>query len=418
MASITNVIFYALIFLSVYVQVFFFVTFLENRKKIFTRNKKIKLNFYPAVTIAVPCFNEEKTVYRTVRSLLNLNYPKNKVKIFLIDDGSIDGTWNIIKRFEKYPNIRIFHQENGGKYTALNLALKHIETDFFGGLDADSLADPESLVRLMSYFEKNPSIMAVTPSVNVHNPKNILQNAQRAEYQMGLYLKKMLGFLGAINVTPGPMTIFRKKVFADLGYYRPGHNTEDMEIAYRMQKNYYKIENCNDAYVYTNTPTTIKKLYKQRLRWIYGFINNTFDYKSVLFRKKYGNFSIFTLPMGLISIVSASYLFGRIIYSLGYFLYLKIMVLRIVGFHFNININNLVSNFDPFFINTQSFLFLIIFVYFFVIFSMIFGRKMAEGKWAFSFDMFYFFPVFSLIAPFWLLKAIYNTILSKKPAWR
>src|SRR3989344_1411563 len=165
MASITNVIFYALIFLSVYVQVFFFVTFLENRKKIFTRNKKIKLNFYPAVTIAVPCFNEEKTVYRTVRSLLNLNYPKNKVKIFLIDDGSIDGTWNIIKRFEKYPNIRIFHQENGGKYTALNLALKHIETDFFGGLDADSLADPESLVRLMSYFEKNPSIMAVTPSV-------------------------------------------------------------------------------------------------------------------------------------------------------------------------------------------------------------------------------------------------------------
>ena len=116
MASITNVIFYALIFLSVYVQVFFFVTFLENRKKIFTRNKKIKLNFYPAVTIAVPCFNEEKTVYRTVRSLLNLNYPKNKVKIFLIDDGSIDGTWNIIKRFEKYPNNRIFHQENGGKY--------------------------------------------------------------------------------------------------------------------------------------------------------------------------------------------------------------------------------------------------------------------------------------------------------------
>ena len=366
----------------------------------------------------MPCFNEEKTVYQTVRSLLNLNYPKDKIKIFLIDDGSVDNTWSVLKCFEKYPNIRIFHQENGGKYTALNLALKHTETDFFGGLDADSLAAPESLVRLMSYFEKDSAIMAVTPSVNVHSPKNILQNAQKAEYQMGLYLKKMLGFLGAINVTPGPMTIFRKKVFYDLRFYRPGHNTEDMEIAYRMQKNYYKIENCNDAYVYTNTPTTIKKLYKQRLRWIYGFINNTFDYKAVLFRKKYGNFSIFTLPMGLVSIISASYLFGRIVYSLGYFLYLKIMVLRIVGFHFNININSLVSNFDPFFINTQSFSFLIILVYFFIIFSMIFGRKMAEGKWAFSLDMFYFFPVFSLIAPFWLLKAIYNTILSKKPAWR
>jgi len=91
----------------------------------------------------------------------------------------------------------------------------------------------------------------------------MIQNAQKAEYNMGVYLKKMLCFLGAINVTPGPMTIFKKKVFNDLGVYRYGHNTEDMEIAYRMQKNHYKIEHCNDAYVYTDTPGTIRKLYRQ-----------------------------------------------------------------------------------------------------------------------------------------------------------
>lgn len=401
-------------FFTVYVQIFFLVTFFENKKKIIIRSGKIKLNNYPSVTIAVSCWNEEKTVYRTVRSLLDLNYPRDKVKIFLIDDGSTDGTWDIISKFRKYSNIKIFRKENGGKYTALNLALKHLQTDFFGGLDADSCAHPEALVRLMSYFESDPSIMAVAPSVVVYNPKNFVQNAQNAEYHMGIYTKKMLGFLGAINVTPGPLTIFRKKVFDDLGPYRHGHNTEDMEIAYRMQKNDYKIAHCNDAYVHTNTPSSIKKLYKQRLRWIYGFINNTIDYKDVLFRKKYGNFALFTLPTGIVSILTISFLFGKIIYNMGVFLYTKIIEFQTLGFHLSTKL----SNPDLFFINFQSSLFLVLFIYFLVIFSIIFGRRMAEGKWALSLDMIYFFFIFRLIAPIWLIKAMYNTILSRKPDWR
>ena len=178
--------------------------------------------------------------------------------------------------------------------------------------------------------------MAVVPSVTVHHPKNFIQNAQKTEYHMGVYLKKMLDFLGAIHVTPGPLTIFRRRVFDTLGPYRHGHSTEDMEIAYRMQKNCLKIEHCNDAYVYTNTPSTIQKLYKQRLRWIYGFINNTLDYKGVLFRRKYGNFSVFTLPMSVISILSVGYLFGKIVYNFGHFLYSKIIEFEAVGFDFNV----------------------------------------------------------------------------------
>ena len=414
MVSIFNIIFYVLIFLSVYVQVFFFVTFLENRKKIVVRNGKIKLDQYPAVTIAVPCFNEEKTVEKTIQSLLSLNYPKDKIKIFIVDDGSTDNTWNIVSKFSNYPNIKVFHKENGGKYTALNLALKHAETDFFGGLDADSFADPEALVRIMSYFEKDSGIMAVVPSVTVYDFKNAVQNAQTAEYHMGVYFKKMLCFLGAINVTPGPMTIFRKHVFDELGPYRHGHNTEDMEIAFRMQKNQYKIEHCIDAYIYTNTPRTIRKLYRQRLRWIYGFINNTLDYRNILFRKKYGNFSTFTLPMGLISILSVSYLFGRIIYNLCAFLYSKILVFKTVG----LNFANSNFNFDPFFFNLPFFIFLIVLIYCLVIFAMIFGRRMSEGKWGLSLGMIYFFPIFGIVAPFWLLSAVFNTCLRRKPAWR
>src|SRR3990167_699817 len=414
MVSFSSAVFYILTFLSVYVQVFFLITFLENRKKIIIRNEPVKLAKYPKVTIIVPCWDEEKTIYKTVRSLLNLNYPKDKIKIFLIDDGSTDGTWNAILKFSKYPNIKIFHKENGGKYTALNLGLKHVQTDFLGCLDADSVADSESLVRVMSYFEKDPNIMAVAPSIIAFRSKNIIQNAQKAEYDMSVYIKKMLGFLGAIHVTPGPLTIFRKKVFDDLGPYRHAHNTEDMEIAYRMQKNHYKIEQCNDAYIYTNTPGTITKLFKQRLRWIYGFINNTIDYRNIIFRKKYGNFSLFTVPSSIISIFAVSFLFGKMAYGLSSFLFSKVIEFETVGLGFVSK-----TNFpDLFFVDTQSPFFIIIVLYFLIVFSIILGKKMTEGKWSFSFNTFYFFLIFSVIGPFWLLKAVYNTILSRKPAWR
>jgi cellulose synthase/poly-beta-1,6-N-acetylglucosamine synthase-like glycosyltransferase len=414
MVSILTAILDIFFFLSVYAQVFFFVTFLQNRKKIVVRNEKIRLLRYPKVTITVPCWNEETTIYKTVRSLLNLDYPRDKVQIFLVDDGSTDGTWEVIKRFGKYPNVKVFHKENGGKYTALNLGLENSETDFFGGLDADSIADSQSLIRIMSYFEKDPDIMAVAPSVTVKDSKNFIQSAQRAEYDMGIYFKKMLGFMGAINVTPGPLTIFRTKVFDDLGPYRHGHNTEDMEIAYRMHKNHYRIAHCNDAYVYTKAPGTVKKLYRQRLRWIYGFINNTIDYRGVLFRKKYGNFALFTLPTGIVSILAVSYLFGQIVVDFGHFLYSKIIQFETVGF--SPHIKNF--SFDPFFLNTQSFFFLIILVYCLIFFSMVIGRKMADGKWALSPGMLYFFLVFRIVTPFWLFKAIYNSVLKRRPAWR
>lgn len=414
MLSISGAIFYVLIFLAVYIQVFFLVTFLENRKEIFVRDDEVKLSKYPAVTIVVPCWNEEKTVYKTIRSILSLNYPKGRIKVFLIDDGSTDGTWNVLKKFDKQSNITIFKKDNGGKHTALNLGLEQAGTDFLACLDADSFVDSEALVRIMSYFEKDSSIMAVTPSLVVNNPSTLVQNAQKVEYQISVFAKRMLAFLGAIHVTPGPFTVFKTEVFKKIGPYHYAHNTEDMEIAYRMQKNHLKIDYCSDAYVYTNTPPTVKKLYKQRLRWIYGFINNTIDYRDVLFRRKYGNFSMFTVPAGIVSLFTVSFLVGRLIYNFVDFVLYKITQYNTVGFDLSINAKLP----DLFFINTDPFIFVTLFIYFLVILSIVLGRRMIEGKWGLSWSTVYFFVVFSVVAPFWLMKAIYNTIISQKPAWR
>ncbi len=414
MTFVSGAIFYFFIFLTVYVQVFFLVTFFENRGKIVVRKGKTKLENYPEVTVIVPAWNEERTLGKTVESIFRLNYPENKVRIILIDDGSTDRTLEEMQKFSDNHRVKILTKENGGKYTALNLGLLHTETEFVGCLDSDSVADPDALPRLMSYFEKDPSVMAVAPSLVVPKPKTIIQSAQKMEYLMSVYSKKMLGLLGAIHVTPGPLTIFRTRVFDELGPYRSAHSTEDMEIAYRMQKHRYKIEHCNDAYVYTGIPRTVRKLFRQRLRWIYGFINNSIDYRDILFRKKYGNFSFFTIPAGIASIFAVCYLLVRIFYNLGEFVHSKFVEYQTVGFDLGASL----GNFDPFFLSTKSFIFLEVLIIGFVAFAMMMGHRMVEGKWKLSFKIVHFLVIFSLVAPFWLLKAIWQTVIAKSPAWR
>ncbi len=414
MESVYTYIFYVFSFISVYVQIFFLMTFLEKRKHIVHNPEYLDLAFYPTVTIAVPCYNEEGTIEKTVKSLMALDYPKDKIKLFLIDDGSRDNTWDIIKEFDDGSNIFAFKKENGGKHTALNFALDRSTSEFFGCLDSDSLVHPQALKRILKYFEIDPRTMAVAPSIIVYNPKNILQYAQNIEYDMSIYTKKMLGFMGGIHVTPGPFSIFRKKVFDDLGQYHKAHNTEDQEIALRMQEHGYKIDHCPDAYVYTNTPESVPKLYRQRLRWIYGFIKNLIDYRRLLFRKEYGTVALFTLPSGLVSIVGVIFLFVNITGNIIKFIYNKTIEIQTIGFS---NILKFNYKFDWFFLNTKAVLFLSIILYILVIVSVMIGRKMAEGKSRLSFSVFYFIIIYSVIAPFWMLRAIYNAIISKESSW-
>lgn len=412
MIGVGTAIFYTAVFLSVYVQVFFLVTFLEKRRHIVIRRDPIALPEYPGVTIIVPCWNEQGTVEKTVNSLLALEYPKDKLHITIVDDGSTDATWDVLQKYAGNPNIHLYKKENGGKHTAMNYALAHTTTPFTGCLDADSAVHPEALKRIMTYFA-DPEVMAVAPSIMVEKSKNPIQIAQRVEYDMAIYVKKMLAFMGGIHVTPGPFSIFRKKVFDDLGHYRKAHNTEDQEIALRMQSHGYKIEHCPDAYVYTVSPNTVRKLYKQRLRWIYGFLNNLIDYRHLLFRKKYGNVALFTLPSGLISIVTAMFGFGYLLYRFGTYLSGKIEQASVVGWHFSSR------PFEWFYVSTESTIFLSILLYGLVILAIMLGRRMSQDRKKLSLDFLYFIVIYSVVAPFWLAKAVYNTAIAKKmPSWR
>ncbi len=408
------IIFYSTSFLAIYVQVFFLVTFFEHKKKINIRTKKLILKNYPTVTIIVPCYNEEENICLTIDSLIGLDYPRGKLNILVVDDGSKDNTWSVLQKYAKHPLVKLSQKENGGKHTALNLGITNTESEFVGCLDSDSSVHPEALKRIMTFFD-NKEVMAVAPSILVREPKNMVQYAQRAEFDMSHYIKKMLAFLKGIHVTPGPFSIFRREVFDKIGLYHKAHNTEDQEIALRMHKNGLLIDHCPDAYVYAGSPNTIPKLYKQRVRWMYGFMKNALDYKEFFFRPKYGTIGMFTLPSGFISISGTLFLLAFFLFRLFNFLSDKFIQINAIGLSSTFGIAHF--KFDPFFINTQTILFISIILYSLVVISLVNGRRMIYGRKILSIDILIFIVLYMLLAPIWLMKSVWNVIWSKETNW-
>jgi peptidoglycan-N-acetylglucosamine deacetylase len=193
MADFNSLVLYASLFISLFFEVFLLITYLEVRSDIKSEEEMLKrdLSHFPSVTIVVPSFNEAETVGATISSLLALDYPKDKLHLILVDDGSTDETLKTLKTFEGNSQIKVFTKPNGGKHTAVNLALKHVETELVGCLDADSFVTAEALKRIVPYFN-NPTVMAVTPSIKVFEPKNILQYIQKTEYSWSIFLRRML----------------------------------------------------------------------------------------------------------------------------------------------------------------------------------------------------------------------------------
>lgn len=410
MHLLSQIITYIFLFIALYIEVLFLITYLEvdKKRKIFLPKD---LSRFPSVSVIVPVWNEESTVLKTIFSLLKLNYPKDKLSIFIVDDGSIDNTWRIIQRFAKNKQIKLLHKENGGKYTALNYALNQIDSELVGCLDADSFVHPEALVRIVARFE-DPEIMAVTPSIKVFEPKGWLGLIQKAEYIFGIFLRKVLLGLNAIYITPGPLSIFRRSVFERLGGYKHAYNTEDIEIALRMQSNKMKIDNVHNAYIYTIAPTNLKTLFKQRLRWVYGFLKNAVDYRKMFFNPNYGNLGLIVLPAAGFSVFSTLYFFIYRCYGWIESLIFKIREISTVGFYFK------GLNLDVFYLNTGVIFFISLIAISGVIFIIMASRKLAEEETKFGIDSVFYLLFYTLIAPFWMIRAVYNLVFAKATKWR
>jgi cellulose synthase/poly-beta-1,6-N-acetylglucosamine synthase-like glycosyltransferase len=420
---------YIFAFVSVYVQIFLFIVLIEEWDKIFIKKADKKITFFPKVVIAVPCWNEEKTVEKTILSLINLNYPKDKLDIYLINDGSTDNTKEVLENFNdksKFPNITVIHKENGGKHTAMNLVLEKLlaenTCEVFGCLDADSYVFPDTLQNMLINFEEDKEMMATTPMLIVRKPNNLLQAIQSVEYNYGLLLKRIFGVINGIHVTPGPFSLFKLDVFRKIGLYKKAHNTEDMEITFRMQKNHMKIGASIEAYVETSTPNTIYKLYKQRLRWAQGFLQNSIDYKEMLFRPSYGSVALITIPLGWFGIIMVLYIAFVTIKNFIIFLYNKFIIWKVAGFT-SFSISSFLS-FDfakylnDLFLQTNLLQLLLVPMFIAGLLFMLLGHSLSlSGSRKLRYIPYFIFT-WSFLIPFWLSRAMWNTIFNTANKWR
>lgn len=421
MVELQSIVLYCSLFISLFFEVFLLITYLEVRSEIKIEEERFArrlLNPHsedltPTVTIIVPCFNEEKTVEATVDSILNLDYPRDLLSVILVNDGSTDGTLKALSGFKLHPQVKILDKENGGKHTAVNLALERVNSDLVGCLDADSFVTPEALRKIVPHFN-DASVMAVTPSIKVHEPKNILQYIQKTEYSWSIFLRRMLSSMGALYVTPGPFSIFRTRVFRELGNYRYAHMTEDMEMAMRMQKNHYKIVNSHGAHVYTVTPSNLKDLVKQRTRWTYGFLNNTFDYRGLFLNKNYGHFGMFIMPIATVSIFTSLFMVINVISNFVSRAWDAVTRFRAVGFNWKLSF----PSFDWYFLNTGALSLIIVTAVGMTLVILYLSLKLADGKFKFHRGILCYLFIYTFMAPLWLSKALFDTVFRRKVSWR
>ena len=404
---------YVCLFIALYFEVFLFISFFEKRPS--KKDASLPAR-YPVVSMLVPCFNEERTLASTIDSLLAMEYPKDKLEIVVIDDGSRDGTAAIARGYaQKYPaQVSFLQKQNGGKYTALNLGLERSRGEIIGCLDADSFAAADALLEVVKKFESDPLIMAITPAMKVHRPKRVLELMQAVEYTFGIFYKKMFDNLAAINVLPGPFSMYKREVFAKIGVFRHAHNTEDMEIAFRMHANHLRIVNAHTAFVYTTVPRTVRALLRQRVRWSQGFLQNARDYKYMLFNRRYGNFGMLVLPFGLTAFCAGIYIALYSAYRL------VSLALQKVSFYFSTGVPLHLPHTPEltlFYINTNTMVFVIAAVLLLSLAAIYLGNKMAEVRLTPK-AFFAYFAFFGFIAPLWLIQAAWGAALARESAWR
>ncbi|MBI4451938.1 glycosyltransferase family 2 protein [Candidatus Woesearchaeota archaeon] len=298
--------------LSLYFAIFWFLVLLDKEKKPKTR----KLKNYPDVSIVVPAYNEEKNLAPTLNSLVNLDYPKNKLEIIVVNDGSTDNTKSVVRNFiskNKSSDIKLIDKQNEGKGAALNDGLRITKGEFFICLDADSVVARDSLKKILPHFT-NDEIAVVLPLLKVSKPKNIWEKMQWLEYIVNMFYKKMMSSLNCVHVSPGPFSVYRKKILDRIGGFDEHNLTEDLEVTLRLQSNNYRIVQLLDAEVFTAAPKTFKELYKQRNRWFKGAVLNALKYRHMMFNKKYGDFGIIQMPTIIISGMLAIILFTSAVY--------------------------------------------------------------------------------------------------------
>ncbi len=299
--------------------------------------------FAKPVSLLVPAYNEQATIVESLKSILQLQYPA--YEIILINDGSSDNTLekllnsfdliktkNVFKRelpsqnirgiYESstYSNLTVVDKENGGKADALNAGINISKYPLICSLDADSILEPDVLVKIVRPFTEDHTTVAAGGSIRIANgceifngrvtkiglPKSLLGKFQVMEYFRSFLAGRMaFSLVNGLIIISGAFGIFKKDKVIEIGGYNTASVGEDMELVLRLharlreKKEPYNITFIPDPVCWTEAPETLNVLGLQRKRWQRGLLESLLGNKKMLFNPKYGIIGLVMYPFFL-----------------------------------------------------------------------------------------------------------------------
>jgi cellulose synthase/poly-beta-1,6-N-acetylglucosamine synthase-like glycosyltransferase len=230
----------------------------------------------PAVSILVPCHNEERVIAHTIRALQALEYPEGKVEILIINDGSTDKTADVVREFTSDPRVRLLNvppeRAARGKSGALNYALGKATHPILAIYDADNMPERGALRPLAEQMMIDPSLGAAIGMYRAWNRKRALLtrflNIEGISFQWILQAGRWM--LMRLCTLPGTNYVIRRELVEQLDGWDESALTEDAELSIRIYQAGYRIQMIPASITWEQEPEGLKVWFRQRRRWVRG----------------------------------------------------------------------------------------------------------------------------------------------------
>jgi cellulose synthase/poly-beta-1,6-N-acetylglucosamine synthase-like glycosyltransferase len=232
---------------------------------------------WPPVSILVPARNEARVIARTVERLCALDYPAEKLEIVIVDDGSSDGTGEIVDRAaatdKRVRCLRVPPEKGGrGKSAALTYAIEASRHDLIAIYDADNRPEPDSLRALVAALVADPTLAAAVGKFRCLNRhRNLLTrfiNIESLAFQWIMQAGRW-ALLG-VTTLPGTNFVIWRSVLKEVGGWDEKALTEDAELTIRLYETGRRIRFVPGAVTWEQEPEKLRTWLRQRLRWARG----------------------------------------------------------------------------------------------------------------------------------------------------
>lgn len=260
-----------------------------------------------SVSVLIAAYNEATVIEATLRTLVVSSYPV--AEFVVVDDGSTDGTGDIVERLSHTldPRIRVIRQPNGKKPAALNHGFGDLRSEIVVTVDADTHAHPDLVAHLVRHFEADPygTLGAVAGVVRVGNRgSNLLTRWQALEYLNQIGLERAAhDLLGAIAIVPGACAGWRREAVLRAGGFSHATLAEDCDLTLALHRAGWRVTQDDESLADTEAPQDVDSLLKQRVRWTYGTLQAIAKHRDMVLRARFGWLGLLVLPWTVVSLV-------------------------------------------------------------------------------------------------------------------